>query len=210
MKPIASVFTLILAAIALTLSSCESTSDSTRHRTARYLPYEMARGANYGATNSESSPIPDQVSHWDGDGVRGAPKVVIDLSDQRAYFYKDKHLVGVSKISSGTDEFKTPTGKFKITQKNKDHRSNLYGDYVWPSGDIAQKDVDVTKDPKPAGANFLGASMPYFMRFHNGVGMHGGYLPGFAASHGCVRMPDEMAAIYFQNVSLNTPVIVQR
>ncbi|MFT5467736.1 MAG: hypothetical protein ACI8UO_002843 [Verrucomicrobiales bacterium] len=199
--------------LAVLLTSCDtgvSSSSSARHRTARYLPYEVAQGANYGATNSDSSPIPDQVSHWDGNGVQGDASIVIDLSDQRAYFYMDKHLVGVSKISSGTDGFDTPTGRFKITQLDRDHRSNLYGDYVWPSGEIAQKEVDVTKDKKPSGANFLGAPMPYFMRFHNGVGMHGGFLPGFAASHGCVRMPDEMAEIYFNNVSKNTPVTVRR
>lgn len=196
--------------LALVLTSCETTtSSSSRHRTARYLPYEVANNKNYGATNSESSPIPDEVSYWDGDGASGSPGIVIDLSDQRAYFYMDQRLVGVSKISSGTDGFETPTGNFKITQKNRDHRSNLYGDYVWPSGEVAQKDVDVTKDPKPAGTSFLGAPMPYFMRFHNGVGMHGGFLPGFAASHGCVRMPDEMASVYFAHVSKGTPVTVR-
>jgi lipoprotein-anchoring transpeptidase ErfK/SrfK len=48
------------------------------------------------------------------------------------------------------------------------------------------------------------------MRFHGGEGMHAGFLPGYAASHGCVRMPDHMAEIFFNNVSVGTPVRVIR
>jgi lipoprotein-anchoring transpeptidase ErfK/SrfK len=50
--------------------------------------------------------------------------------------------------------------------------------------------------------------MPYFMRIHGGVGMHAGFLPGFPASHGCIRMPERMAQIFFANVSHGTPVRV--
>ncbi len=175
----------------------------------RYLPYEISNPAALGSQRTDDSPIVDTISHWEGDGVRGPAKIVIDISDQRAYFYRGARLVGISKISSGMDGFTTPHGTFKITQKNEHHRSNLYGNYVYPDGRIAQRDVDVTKDPKPAGARFEGAPMPYFMRFQGGVGMHAGYLPGYAASHGCVRMPKRMAEIYFRNVNLKTPVVVQ-
>jgi len=199
--------TMAAALLALTtLTGCSVKSSSSKG----YLPYDIKDPSAYGGTNSDSSPITDSVSHWEGEGVRGQPKIVIDISDQRAYFYKDAQLVGVSKISSGRDGFNTPTGQYKITQKSKDHRSNLYGDYVRADGTVVQKDVDVTKDPMPAGAKFLGASMPYFMRFHGGVGLHAGYLPGWADSHGCVRMPEYMAEIYFRNVSLKTPVVVQQ
>ena len=191
----------------IVLVGCNAMSDISADD--RYLPYEMANPASLGGRNSDSSPITDSVSHWEGDGVRGEPKVVIDVSEQTASFYKGHQLVGVSKISSGKDGYPTPIGTFKITEKDKDHRSNLYGEYIAPDGTVIQKDVDVTKDKMPPGARFLGAPMPYFMRFHNGVGMHAGYLPGFAASHGCVRMPDYMAEIYFKNVSLNTQVVVQ-
>lgn len=134
--------------------------------------------------------------------------MTIDLSQQRAYFYKGSKLVGISLISSGTDGFETPAGTYKVLQKDAKHESNLYGDYKYPGGGIAQKDVDTTKHPQPPGTVFDGADMPYFMRFHNGMGMHGGYLPGFAASHGCVRMPINMAKIFYENVELNTPVRV--
>jgi lipoprotein-anchoring transpeptidase ErfK/SrfK len=51
--------------------------------------------------------------------------------------------------------------------------------------------------------------MPYFMRFNGAVGMHTGYLPGYAASHGCVRMPHHMAGKFFDNVEVGTLVIVE-
>ena len=149
----------------------------------------------------------DNVSYWDGDGVTGAPFVLIRLSEQRAYFYKGKELVGVSAISTGREGYDTPTGKFKIIQKSKDHVSSLYGDYVdIATGAIVKKDADTRKDPKPKGARYDGAKMPYFMRIVGGTGMHAGFLPGYAASHGCIRMPEFMAEAFFNNVSLKTPV----
>lgn len=148
----------------------------------------------------------DNVSYWDGDGVPGEPFIRIALGEQKAYFYKGGELVGVSAISSGREEFKTPSGRFKIIQKSKDHKSNLYGNYVDAHGNIIQKDVDVKKDPKPPGARFDGARMPYFMRVVGGVGMHEGFLPGYPASHGCIRMPGFMAEAFFRNVQVGTPV----
>ena len=150
----------------------------------------------------------DDVSYWDGDGVPGAPRIRISLSEQRAYFFKGGQLVGVSVLSTGREGYGTPTGSFKIIQKNRDHKSNLYGDYVDRNGFVLQKDIDVKKDPKPPGAIFDGASMPYFMRIVGGVGMHEGFLPGYAASHGCIRMPGFMAEAFFNNVSLGTPVTI--
>ena len=50
--------------------------------------------------------------------------------------------------------------------------------------------------------------MPNFMRFNGGVGMHTGFLPGYPASHGCVRMPDHMARVFFENAEIGTPVVV--
>ena len=151
----------------------------------------------------------DNVSHWDGDGMSGSPSVVIDLSDQKAYFYKGGKLAGVSALSTGDAKHRTPTGNFKITQKNKWHKSNLYGDYVDAAGNVVMKDIDVTKDPMPPGCRFEGSKMTHFMRFNGGIGMHEGFLPGFPASHGCVRMPGHMAEIFFAHTSIGTPVTVR-
>jgi hypothetical protein len=155
-----------------------------------------------------TTPAPKKASHWEGDGVQGAPSVVIDLSTQRAHFYRAGKEVGVSTISSGKKGFETPVGEFKVIQKDKNHVSNLYGEFVDATGAVVKSNVDITKDKPPEGAVFRGAKMPFFMRFHEGAGMHAGRLPGHAASHGCVRMPRFMAEHFFNNVEIGTPVTV--
>lgn len=152
----------------------------------------------------------DNVSYWDGDHASGSPSIEIALGEQRAYFYKGGELVGVSVISTGREGYDTPVGRFKILQKSPDHVSSLYGDYVDAYGNILQKEVDTRKDKKPPGAIYDGAKMPFFMRFTGGVGMHAGFLPGYPASHGCIRMPEFMARSFFENVSIGTPVTVTR
>lgn len=152
----------------------------------------------------------DDVSYWDGDYIRGTPSIRINLHLQKASFYKGDQLVGVSKISTGKEGHNTPSGSYKIIQKNKDHRSNLYGVFKDKLTDeVVDDDAEIQNDPVPEGCYFEGASMPYFMRFNGGIGMHTGYLPGYNASHGCVRMPDHMARKFFSNVSVGTPVIVE-
>jgi len=152
-------------------------------------------------------PVQDD-SWWKGDHLSGSPSMTINLSEQRIYYYKGGQLAGVSIISSGREGYDTPTGSFKITQKNRDHQSSLYGNYVDARGNILQKEVDVRKDPKPPGARFDGADMRYFMRVTGAVGMHEGYLPGFPASHGCIRLPPHMAHVFFRETPLGTPVKV--
>jgi lipoprotein-anchoring transpeptidase ErfK/SrfK len=165
-------------------------------------------GGVYGAGAVASSAPQDSVSYWDGDGVSGSPSIKIRLSEQKAYFYKGGELVGVSQLSTGREGTSTPTGSFKVIQKSKDHVSNLYGDYVDADGNVVVPNVDVKKDPKPPGTSFRGAPMPFFMRVVGGVGLHAGYLPGYPASHGCIRMPEFMAENFFNAVSMGTPVTI--
>ncbi len=146
---------------------------------------------------------------WQGDSMSGAPSILIDLGRQEAVFYKGGQVAGVSPISSGREGYATPTGNYSIIQKNRDHRSNLYGNYVDGMGNVVVKNIGVAEDPRPAGTHFEGASMPYFMRITGGVGMHAGYLPGVPDSHGCIRMPEEMAEIFFANAPAGTPVAVR-
>jgi len=160
-------------------------------------------------SRGKASTLAESNSYWDGDGVPGSPSVVINLTQQTASFYKDGKLVGVSAISSGREGHETPTGHFKIIAKDLNHASNLYGDYVDPTtGAVVKKNVAIKVDPIPPGAVFKGAPMPYFMQFAPGVGMHQGFLPGVPDSHGCIRMPEFMAKIYFANVQKGTPVEV--
>jgi L,D-transpeptidase catalytic domain len=60
----------------------------------------------------------------------------------------------------------------------------------------------------PPGCHYTPAPMPYFMEFSKYVGMHAGFLPGYPASHGCVRMPRDLAAEFFARVHVGTPVKV--
>ena len=172
----------------------------------RYSARTQYLGGVYGG--AEGGPPRDTVSYWDGDSVNGSPSVKISLGEQRAYFYKGSVLVGVSQLSTGREGLNTPLGHFKITQKDKDHVSSLFGDYVDSGGNVVVPNVDVTKDPKPPGAHFRGTPMPYFMRIVSGTGMHAGYLPGYPASHGCIRMPEFMAEDFFRSVSVGTPVTI--
>jgi hypothetical protein len=163
-------------------------------------------GGVYGG--EQAGPPRDTVSYWDGDNVNGSPSVKISLGEQRAYFYKAGVLVGVSQLSTGREGLNTPAGNYKIIQKDKDHVSSLFGDYVDSSGKVVVPNVEVKKDPKPPGTHFQGTPMPYFMRIVSGTGMHAGYLPGYPASHGCIRMPEFMAEDFFRSVSVGTPVTI--
>ncbi|MBV9673450.1 MAG: L,D-transpeptidase family protein [Verrucomicrobia bacterium] len=193
---------LLAIILAIILAGC---GNSERSRLANpnisYLPF----GGSYGS-EQPGSPV-DNISYWDGDGIQGPSSVTIYLNEQRAYFYKGGQLVGVSQVSAGREGYDTPAGTYKIIQKDKDHVSNLYGDFVDAAGNVVQENVSI-KDPKPPGSVFRGAPMPYFMRITGGVGMHQGYLPGYPASHGCIRMPGKMAETFFDNVQVGTPVTV--
>ncbi|HEX7193756.1 MAG TPA: L,D-transpeptidase family protein [Chthoniobacterales bacterium] len=152
----------------------------------------------------------DETAYWDGAGSGGKPRIVIDLEQQRAYFYKGGKIVGISVVSTGREGYDTPSGEFRIIQKDLTHVSSIYGDYVDRSGQVVIENVDVTKDRRPRGTVFRGAPMPYFLRIHGGIGMHAGYLPGYPASHGCIRLPKEMAIHFFQNAAIGTPVAIRQ
>ena len=138
--------------------------------------------------------IPDDISYWDGDGVTGAPLIRINRSEQKASFYKGGVLVGVSKISSGNEDHATPPGRYRIIEKDKDHKSSAYGVFKdKATGMMLNDNVDIRVDKLQPGAIYYAAPMPNFMRITGGIGMHTGYLPGYAASHGCIRMPHQMA-----------------
>lgn len=139
---------------------------------------------------------------------------VIELDQQRTYLYKGDQLISFSKISSGRPNFRTETGTYKIGQKDLNHRSTLYGNFVSKGGGVMMGDVTQGFDPTPVGGRFEGSLMKYFQRFSTpsgsptAMGFHTGVLPGTAASHGCVRLPNAMAEWFFKNVPLGTPVVI--
>jgi lipoprotein-anchoring transpeptidase ErfK/SrfK len=162
------------------------------------------------AAQAQQSPEgEDNISYWDGDRIAGRPSIKIDLENQRAYFYKGGRIVGVSVVSTGREGHDTPQGEFHVVDKDIDHASSLYGDYIDPSGQIIVQNVENEKDPRPPGTVFRGAPMPYFLRIHGDIGMHAGYLPGYPASHGCIRLPETMAEKFFQDAPVGTPVEIR-
>ncbi len=111
----------------------------------------------------------------------GSSRVVVSLDDQLVFLYKGDTLVAVSTISSGTSKNPTPTGIFPILEKKRFHRSVKYDN----------------------------APMPFMQRIDKyGVALHGGHLPGYPASHGCIRLPGKFAAKLFAVTDVGTPVLV--
>ena len=112
---------------------------------------------------------------------RGPLVLVVSLDEQRAYVYRNGVAIGLSTISSGKPGHATPTGVFTILQKRRDHRSNLYDD----------------------------APMPFMQRLTwDGVALHGGRLPGYPASHGCIRLPHAFAEKLFAATRPGDTVVV--
>ena len=143
------------------------------------------------------------------DGKEGRAKIVVNLRKQTADLYKGKTKVAESRISTGREGKATPTGSFRVIRKDEDHRSSLYGSYVNGWGRVVVPNVDVRKKAKPAQTHFEGASMPFFIEFRPGYGLHAGYLPGYPASHGCVRMPFWKARQFYNAARVGTQVVIR-
>jgi len=112
---------------------------------------------------------------------QGPLLLVVSLATQRAVLYRNGIPIGISTVSSGRPGYSTPTGVFTILERHADHRSNLYNN----------------------------APMPYMQRLTwGGVALHGGDLPGYPASHGCVRLPIEFARLLFGITHTGMTVVV--
>jgi lipoprotein-anchoring transpeptidase ErfK/SrfK len=85
----------------------------------------------------------------------------------------------------------------------------VYGDFKDSAGRTVRSGVSMHIDSAPSGTHFEGAAMTWFMRLTgDGVGMHVGILPGYPASHGCIRMPGQGAEMFYAKVKVGTPVTV--
>ena len=135
--------------------------------------------------------------------------VVVSLPKQRAYLMIGEQIVADSPISSGKAGHSTPSGNFSVLEKDPDHRSSIYGDFVDGSGRTVRAGISAKIDSAPSGTHYVGASMRWFMRLTGeGVGMHVGILPGYPASHGCIRMSSDGAKLFYDTVKVGTPVKV--
>ncbi|WP_346836430.1 L,D-transpeptidase family protein [Microbulbifer sp. SAOS-129_SWC] len=141
----------------------------------------------------------------------GPASITISLSEQRAYFYKGGTLVGVSRVSSGKSGHRTSAGHFRVLAKRPNHRSTIYGSFVdRRTGRVVKANVNTRRDRRPPGTYYRGAKMNFYLRFNGGIGMHAsGHVPSYPASHGCVRMPPQMARKFFHYARVGTPVRVR-
>lgn len=113
--------------------------------------------------------------------ANGRLRLVVSLDEQEIDVYRGKTLIDTSPISSGKKGLETPMGVYSILQKNRHHRSNIYSN----------------------------APMPYMQRITwSGIALHEGRLPGYAASHGCIRLPRKFAKRLFSMTSIGADVIV--
>ena len=151
------------------------------------------------------------LHQWWGDGVPGSPSIRINLATQKAHFLRNGRPVGWTTVATGTPDYPTHPGSFRILNKEVDKVSNTYGMIIGSDGDVIDRDARRGREAIPEGARFAGAPMPYWMQITSyGVGMHAGVIPrpGRPASHGCIRLPREMAIKFFQNAPVGTPVTV--
>jgi lipoprotein-anchoring transpeptidase ErfK/SrfK len=135
--------------------------------------------------------------------------VVVSLTKQRAFLMTGEEVVIDSPISSGKRGHSSPSGHFSVLEKDPDHRSSVYGDFVDRSGRTVRAGISSRIDSAPSGTHYVGAPMRWFMRLtQDGVGMHIGILPGYPASHGCIRMPPDGAKLFYDHVKVGTKVDV--
>ena len=127
-------------------------------------------------------PRPEPTAEAAAPRQAGEPiMAIVSIKSQKVTIYDADGWVLRAPVSSGTTGRETPAGVFSVVEKQRDHRSTLYDD-AW---------------------------MPHMLRFTwNGLALHGGPLPGYAASHGCVRMPFGFAQKLFDKVQLGTRVII--
>jgi hypothetical protein len=112
---------------------------------------------------------------------QGAVAVVVSLPEQMAHVYRNGVRIAVSTCSTGKSGHETPTGVFVVLEKDKDHRSSTYNN----------------------------APMPNMNRLTwDGIALHAGQLPGYPASHGCVRLPMAFSEKLWTVTHVGTPVII--
>lgn len=143
-------------------------------------------------------------------GAEGRTSIIVRTSAQKAELYRGDKLVATANISTGREGYDTPSGRFKVIRKDRDHRSSLYGDYVDDDGRIVKANVDTRKVRRPKGSHYLGAPMFFYLEFKPSYGLHAGSLPGRPASHGCVRLSYWKARQFFNEARVGTPVTVVR
>lgn len=201
----------LLLLLVLGLVSCttvKNTGNTAFRYGHRFVTGEIPRASRFVWNGVSGWFRPNDGGFWYADDMTGRPSVVINLGEQMVYLFKGGQLAGGSPISSGAEGYDTRPGRYSVIEKDIDHKSSIYGDYEDYEGNVIMENINNRVDRKPPGTRFEGAKMYYFMRIYGGVGMHQGYLPGYAASHGCIRLPGRMAEKFYRAVPMGTPVEV--
>jgi lipoprotein-anchoring transpeptidase ErfK/SrfK len=135
--------------------------------------------------------------------------IVVSIPKQRAYLMVGEEIVADAPVSSGKRGHESPRGHMRVLEKDPNHHSSLYGDFVDHSGRVVRAGVSARADSAPSGTHFAGAAMKWFLRLtEDGVGMHIGILPGYPASHGCIRESVDGAKFFYDHAKVGTPVDV--
>jgi lipoprotein-anchoring transpeptidase ErfK/SrfK len=144
---------------------------------------------------------------WNPEPDQPITHITINIAQQMVYVYQGDYLAAKSPVTTGKPGHETPTGHFSIIKKDINHKSNLYGYTVDAQGNVVDDNANAGEKSLPPGVVYDSADMPYYMRLRDdGTGMHGGYLPGYPASHGCIRLPHAFAELLYSNVSVGVPV----
>lgn len=203
---------LLTVLLALPLCSCHQTIDKIRGLSLGNEGYLNGVGAQPAGVSTE---IPPEArlgqGFWDVPaGATGPKKLIIDTKQQKVTYYIGDTLVGYSPMSSGKEGHGTPPGTYKIIQKAADYKSGTYGVLRSKStNEVVNSDFSTKTGKVLPGTYYDPAPMPYFMRFYGGYGMHVGFVAGYPVSHGCVRLPADMAKTFFDNTPLGTTCIVK-
>ncbi len=138
-------------------------------------------------------------------------KIVVCLPQQRCRVYVNGRVAMDWPVSTGQNGHETPTGVFRVLQKEPDHKSNRYGKIVNSGGRTTDANADLNNG-LPEGSSFEGASMPYWNRLTwDGVGIHAGkVVPGKRLSHGCVRTPNAVAKKFYDHSVIGMPAYITR
>jgi lipoprotein-anchoring transpeptidase ErfK/SrfK len=135
--------------------------------------------------------------------------IVVSIPKQRAYLMVGEEIVADAPVSSGKRGHESPRGHMRVLEKDPNHHSSLYGDFVDYSGRVVRAGVSARADSAPSGTHFAGAAMKWFLRLtEDGVGMHIGILPGYPASHGCIRESVDGAKFFYDHAKVGTAVDV--
>ena len=201
------LISLTIAAVALSLTSCQT---NPRHK------YTLPEAAELGLPHVRVIDVPSAgtKAYVDDEFYEVATctksEIIIDRETQRAQLIADDLTILDTPIASGVRAHPTPGGNYRIMSKKSMHASTLYGNYVDAEGKVVKKGVDIRRDEAPEGSTFVGTKMPYWHRLTgDGIGMHVGYVPPRAASHGCVRFPRQVMPLIFAKTDVGTPVVIQ-